>query len=193
MSAGSNTPGRGSIGDHQLCLECGARNFPGATKCFLCGQQLKPIRQGIRPPPLAPTRGPTTFSLTTLLLFVTYAGVCFGLIRAAPGLGILFIALTVPGIRLFATGSGMRAPGQQTTFWGQITEFTLTLGIGLLALAAGSIAFFAALFAICASLTASAGGPNANGTLAGPIAICVAVAVVFGAICVFLNNWLRRR
>jgi hypothetical protein len=157
MSQGTDIPGTGRGGNYQFCLECGAPNFPGSARCFLCGQDLKAIRQGVKPPPLPPTRGPMTYSLSTLFLIVTVAGICFGLIAIAPGLGIPIAVLLVPALfRTFEISSYRRARGERLTWEDKIGSFLATL-VGILLLI---VAGLAALFAVCASITDANAGRN---------------------------------
>jgi hypothetical protein len=187
MSPGNDIPDASQGGNYHFCLDCGAPNFPGSAKCFLCGHDLTAIRQGVKPPPLPPMRGPMTYSLSTLFLIVTLAGVCFGLIAAAPVLGIPLAVLMVPALlRTFEISSERKARGEEPGVEKLIGSFLSTfVSIVLLIVAAGA-ALCAAFFALCISMNRPS-GPS-------PTELLIAIGFAIGAAATFLAaNWLFKR
>lgn len=175
------------------CLECGAVNFTTAKKCYLCGKELTPPRPGALPPPLPqPTRGPWTYSLSTLFLIVTLAGVCFGLIAAAPGLGILISVLVAPAlVRTFAISRVHRAKGEKLSTEQKIGGFLMSLAIMIAIVVAAAAAIVAAVAAICFSLQNSRSmSGDAQLTLALGVGGTLALIV---SIWIFIRTWPRRR
>jgi len=177
------------------CIECGARNFSSAKKCYLCGAELKPIRPGARPQPLptAVTRGPLTYSLSTLFLIVALAGVCFGLIATAPGLGIPVAVLVAPAfIRTLAEIRQQKMAGEKPRAGDKIGAFFESLSVTVMAAVPGTIAFGAAFFAASTFSLANLNRPASNETVwfrAFGAATLVALAV---GIPLYIKFWPRR-
>ena len=196
MSVGSGHPLAGPV-NPILCPECGAVNFASATKCYLCGRVLVPAKEGrdrrrCRRRYRGRLRGPATYSLSTLFLFVTLACVCFALIAASPGLGIPVAVLVAPAlVRTFVIARVQQSRGIKPSAEKKVGDFFLSLAIMLLIVVAAGFAFCAAFFVVC--LTSL----NSRGASENSIVIFSLCAGVVGAlaagILIFVQTWPFRR
>src|SRR5262245_38737788 len=180
------------------CLDCGALNYTSATKCYLCGEELTPALPGTPPPLPTPlpleTRGPATFSLSTLFLIVTLAGVCFGLIAAAPGLGIPVTVLVVPAmIRTLAETRQQQRLGERPTTEHKIGNFFESLAVILAVIVAAGVAFFTA----CSVIGFGLGAFTKFESPAFGVVVVLALgagllAAVFVTVLIFKRTWPQR-
>lgn len=175
------------------CSECGGANFTTAKKCYLCGKELTPPLPGALPPPLPqPTRGPWTYSLSTLFLIVTLAGVCFGLIAAAPGLGIPVAVLIAPAfIRTLVITAQRRAHGDKPTAEEKVGGFFASLAIVLAIVLAAGAAFFAACSVVC--LTTVNSRRMSDGTMVALALGAGAIVALPVGIWILVRTWPKRR
>src|SRR5690242_3571833 len=84
------------------CHACQARLHSGAEKCWLCGAAVAADAgdtiANVSPvaPPTAASRPATSFSLATLMLFVTLVAIVCGVFSLAPGLGAIMGLVLLP-------------------------------------------------------------------------------------------------
>jgi hypothetical protein len=143
------------------CPECGAPFPDDGTNCWLCGWKLgdpvgvRPKRQGpSRANPYAPPapRDPAdlkwTFSLSTLFLWTALVAVVMGVVRIAPGLGILLgffcfpAALHTTAVASYRKNRWRRALTVREKIFVFIESFALFLSIAIavVASAVGAVA-----------------------------------------------------
>jgi hypothetical protein len=159
----------------------------------LCGEELTPPLPGTPPPPPpGQAGGPLTYSLSTLFLIVTLAGVCFGLIAAAPVLGIPVTVLIVPAlIRTFTTARRQQARGERPTAEEKIGSFFASMGLILAIVMGAAIAFFAACSVVGFGLAAGIKNPDSP---AGAVMIYLAlVAGLVAAVTVGVWGYIYDR
>lgn len=211
MSTADDNPNVTPFSGNPFCCECGAANYAGATKCYLCGREfteaeraalprgrtvgqpqpteipsalVSPIDQAARTSPTA--RGPLTYSLSTLFLIVTLAGVCFGLIAAAPALGIPVTLLVTPAlIRTFVI---LRRDEQSPTTEDKVYGFVGSLGIAFMVMLAAGIAFFAA----CSAVGFGLAGISLSAAILGGL-VAGAIAAIVVAVWIFRRTLPRRK
>lgn len=121
MTDPANSP-RSSRPAITVCPACGFGLFPNRVGCSLCGwgeQRHDANAAASKLPVYQPANHDhhgqleTTFSFSSLLLFLTVGCVCLGVIRIAPGLGILLAIVTLAGdgtvgsVGSHRTGRGM--------------------------------------------------------------------------------------
>jgi hypothetical protein len=84
------------------CATCRATQLPGAERCWLCGEPVSGSAEGtatgvsptaVQQPASVPA---ASFSLSTLMLFVTLVSVVCGVISIAPGVGIALGLILLP-------------------------------------------------------------------------------------------------
>jgi hypothetical protein len=220
MSGTEDTPDR-PRNANPFCRECGAANYAGATKCYLCGREfteteravLPPVRslgrtplarqlppqlpgttdQRASPSPLA-ARGPLTYSLSTLFLIVTLACVCFGLIAAAPGLGIPVTVLVIPAmIRTLAETRQQQRLGERPRTEDKIGSFFVSLAVMFAVIVAAGVAFFTA----CSAIGFGLGTLTRFDSPAFGVVVLLALgsglfAAVFVTVLILRRTWPRR-
>jgi hypothetical protein len=149
------------------------------------------------PPPLpgssaAPRRGPATYTLSTLFLYVTLACVFCGLIAAAPGLGIPLAVLVTPALVRTMFASRLReTQGLPVTAEHKIEAFALSFGLMILVTIAAGVAFFAACSAVCVSVEGAQGmSDNARVTMGLGAGALAAIGV---GILILVRTWPRRK
>jgi len=89
-----------------VCPQCGAEVAVGRDRCWLCGANFgTPFKATSAPPANQPPPSPVlqpqferTFSLSSLMLVVTWVAVCLGVASAVPGLGILLGIASAPAL-----------------------------------------------------------------------------------------------
>ncbi len=197
-----------------ICPECGATNFPGTTKCYLCGHQFSEAERVVSPSKndvlqlaehrLAPSesrsarsmdsrvlsRGPNTYSLSTLFLAVTVVCVFCGLIAAAPGLGIPLAVLITPAlIRSLTAIRIQQSEGVRATVESKISIFFSSLGVMILVLIAAGAAFFAACSVV--GFGALSTSPSASAIILA-FGAGTFMALVVGVL-IMVRTWPRRK
>jgi len=196
------------IAGPMYCGDCGAENAPGRAACWLCFKPLlvppsvsqaspgSVVTAELVPPTgtsVVPRAGsPSSFNLSSLMLVVTLAAVCFGVFRAAPGLAVLLLIVVAPALfRTFVSGVRRKERGEKFGTAEKVLAFAGSLGIMLLIAVAAGISFFATCWVACfgVALTNTNGMDNALqvGLIGG---LLVALTLSIG---LFILFWPRRR
>jgi hypothetical protein len=117
------------------CHACQARLHPGAEKCWLCGALVTADAgdsvanvSAALPPTTAP-RPATSFSLATLMLFVTLVAIVCGVFYLAPGLGAIMGLVLLPVMthtvisvrRVESLGATLGTQDQIAMFFGSLS------------------------------------------------------------------------
>lgn len=136
------------------CNACHAQLKPSETRCWLCGaavptsaEAIATTQRAVAPSPTTARRA-TSFSLSTLMMFMTLMAVVCGVFSIAPGVGAVMaivllpvLAYTVISARREAAMGYTLAPGDRVMlFFGSLALVAAT-GV------AASIAFGASCFA----------------------------------------------
>jgi hypothetical protein len=134
----------------RVCTSCGA--VVDGPKCWLCGSPS--AESGVladrHASATAPARGPQTFGLSSLFLFVTLTAICLGVLVAVPGLGIVLAVISVPAfVRASASAARERAAGHTAEPADKIRFFLTSIGLVVVIAVAGFAAFFAACLVAC--------------------------------------------
>jgi hypothetical protein len=131
----------------------------------------------------APARGPQTFGLSSLFLFVTLIAICLGVLVAVPGLGIVLAVISVPAfVRASASAARERAAGHEAEPADKIRFFLTSLGLVIVIAIAGFAAFFAACLVACPIVLS-----------ADSDALILFFMAVAGVIAVTLMGWLFKK
>jgi len=147
----------------QFCPDCGAAFSREGTYCWLCGWKLgdpfgvrpkQPGSPGVIPTAsLAPTNTADpkwTFRLSTLFIWTAMVAVVMGVVRIAPGLGILLGIFSVPAALFTISVSAYRKrrSGRALTTGEKVGSF-----VGAFATVAGTFAIIM-LIAIAVAIAA---------------------------------------
>jgi hypothetical protein len=122
------------------CPSCGARVQAQAARCWYCEGELRLVDPRSLPgriqaamtavPPLPQPGEPLQFSLTTLLVVLTFVAACLGISVAVPPLGIPLSVIAAGGlVRTLAVGHYYRRLGMPYLLDDRIGEFTVSCGI----------------------------------------------------------------
>lgn len=166
----------GAITSPATCPHCGAERVAGATVCWLCRAQ-----QAERPAPL-PSGGPAPanpyaaprsipsppqFALSSLLLVMTLAALCVGLVSVAPGLIVPLLIFVLPAIiRTTIVTSRKGASGEVMTTGRKALTFLASIGIVYVIWMAGMVAFFGACAVVVGATAMSSNiNPDAENLL----------------------------
>lgn len=133
--------------------------------------------------------GRFSFSLSTLLLLMTLAAICFGLLAAAPGLGVPMCVLLVPVlIRTVMVVRRREASGLPVSRAKKIGLMATSFGVATVVAVVVAVAAFCSFCGVC---LLGIGGSNEEAMLGAGIMFSLAgVSVVM---LVFLGKWIRRR
>lgn len=187
------------------CTECGASWRIGADCCWLCGAvpsssaasaAAVPMVEAARPAPLERIG---SYSLASLMMFITLASVVLGVSTIAPGIGIpLGIVFTVVWLRTTAVARRRAAHGLPVTRTERVQLFLASLGASavLIALtcAAGCAAYFAACFACMGTYFGLQGAFGENAAAAfGYIVYGIVALVIVGPTLWAVTRVIKRR
>jgi hypothetical protein len=178
------------------CPQCGAEIRSSDGRCWLCrwkpGDVVPPPVLIARPPEREP--GPWQFSIGGLLIVTTVIAVCFGALRAAPGLGVLLIILlavsAVPAVIRAQVLRSRRQAGDSPRVASErrlayVESFAVTIG----AIIAGSVV--CGVVAIVAVLVACSGMSQPHWKATEGIAtVLLFGSPVLGLIVAGLIYWL---
>lgn len=143
-------------GGKYRCPYCDAINFtqappPDTLKCWMCAETFPNDKAlPVGPAEDVPVEQNFVFGITSLMLVVTLAAVGFGLFRAMPGLGVLFLVVLTPALVraqiVTRREQKLNAPlTKQQQFRAFFTSFATTMGV----LALIGIGVVVALFGTC--------------------------------------------
>ncbi len=200
-----------------LCPACGTEQPWDQKLCWLCAaplsertvEQSKPPKQ---PPPSAPPQQPLarpaivlsdahviaetarpTFLLSTIILVVTLAAICFGLLRQAPGLTIPMCVLLLPVF--IRTGMVLRRReqvGKQTSIGTKIGLFAGSFLVATIMACTVSVAAFLSFCGACLVLGSVGSSFARSESMLLGLSGCAAAAVVIAIGAGFLS-WSRSR
>lgn len=155
------------------CPKCGAQSWEETYQCWLCRQKLLSApRVAAEPAALLPPKTVVTaqnltpattqamvpetarrvfsFSLSTLMIYITAIAVGLGLGMLHPALGIIYgIFIMLPMIATTLYGVRRRFRGKVDTFWKRVGRFVLNVVIFVSVLVAIVVAIGIACFLIC--------------------------------------------
>jgi len=180
----------------QICSQCDAGQGDPREKCWLCGTALPPFSSQTVATPLdiSETR-PTqafSFSLSTLLLLMTLASVCLGLITLYPGLGVLVCVLLVPAlVRTARVVQHYKAIGVPVSNAQKAGLLLASFGVATVLTTVTIVAVFSS---VCGVLILVFYGDEGGGNdlLAWGIGTC-AFAVAMITLAIALIKWDHRR
>ncbi|MGB6043189.1 MAG: hypothetical protein WBF93_08545 [Pirellulales bacterium] len=184
-------------GGERTCVECGAQVSAVGPDCWLCGASLQNeahITPARPPDAIAPPRvEPISFGLSTLMLIVTLAAICFGLLGRAPGLAVPMCVLLVPVfVRTVMVVRRRQAAGAPVSAWEKVGLFAGSFGVASLLAVVVSVAAFCSFCGVCLLAVSTDKSYGGGETLAFGIGMCTAAAAALVAI-VFIIKWIRRR
>lgn len=184
-------------GNGPLCPECDAPVIPDRSDCWLCGAKL--ANQGHVPtavPPRAiapPSSEPISFGLSTLMLIVTLAAVCFGLLVQAPGLAIPMCVLLIPVfVRTVMVVRRREASGLPVSPMQKVGMFLGSFGVASLLAVVVCVAAFCSFCGVCLLAVSPDQKYGGAGVALWGIGMCAAAAAAVVGI-VFIAKWIRRR
>ena len=127
-----------------------------------------------------------------MLLLVTLASVCMGLIVALPGLGIVACILMGPVfIRTLRVVRYREAQGQEVPPSEKVAMFLGSFAVASVIAVIACICAFCSFCGVCASIFALGSGPGQDAWLFAVIMIPIAILSFWGV--VRLIKWNRRR
>ena len=134
-------------GSTTACPQCGAELAAAETRCWLCLNERRPAGEadtaGTVEAPAAQRPERWTYSLGSLLLFITLIAVTLGLMGVSPGIGIVFGVLATPAlIRTAVAASRARAAGEGLNGYEKAWIFLASAGIVLCTGLAAGVAFY---------------------------------------------------
>jgi hypothetical protein len=141
------------------CPYCHAELAPAAGSCWLCHRDLATgatadqpsLPVAVPPPELA-----GSFSLSSLMLFVTLAAVLLGVITITRGLGVpLAVVAFVVWVRTATTVEQLRQRGKAVTVGQKIRMFLASFGMAVVTLLLVAVAGCAALCSACFAMFAT--------------------------------------
>lgn len=178
----------------QGCPKCGAQQPRKLAECWLCGTELteESFAAGTADPVrIAPER--FSFSLSTLLLLVTLASVCFGLLVVAPGLGVPMCVLLVPVlVRTAMVVRRREAVGRPVSRAEKISLVVSSLGVASVLAVVVSAAAFAGFCGVCLLIVSADNHYGGSGALVWGLVMCCAAAAAVGA-TIGVIKWIRQR
>ena len=170
-----------------VCSKCGASQPRQLDRCWLCGVAF----DGAPVTGVVAHEQPASYSLSTLLLIMTLACICFALLAVAPGLGVFVGILLVPVfIRTSLVLKKREAKGIATS---RAEKWSLALGSFAVATVMAILVLSTSFAAFCFSCLAgySAAG---NGNDSGPIIIaCLVGGSVLLLMVYLMAKWARER
>lgn len=182
------------VGQRVVCPECGAQQGNHQGSCWLCRADLAQVNV----PPAAPSASetavsppqqPFSFQLSTMMLLVTLAAVCFGLLAAAPGLAIPMCVLLIPVVvRTSMVVSRRQAAGKPVSVSQKVGLFLTSFAVATVLSVVVLVAAFCSFCGVC--LMAFSGGTS-EAAIWG-VLIC-AVGIAAAATTVYLVKEVKRR
>ena len=178
----------------KVCPKCSAQQPLGTDLCWLCGAEV-PVDGGaevvVDPVAVAPQR--FSFSLSTLLLLITLASVCMGLLAVAPGLGVPMCVLLVPVlVRTAMVVRRREAAGLPVSRVEKIGLAASSFGVASVLAIVVSAAAFAGFCGVCLLMVSADGRYGGPGMFAWGVGMCFIAALAVW-ISIGVLKWIRRR
>jgi len=171
----------------RICPQCGAKQLGAAEKCWLCTGGLAGVAQG----PATPDR--FSFSLSTLMLIITLASVCLGLLAVEPGLGVFVCVILMPVfIRTAIVLRKREAQGMDVPPSAKISLFVASFFTALVVAMVVQGAAFGTFCLVCLTTYSAAGDRGELETYMIIVSFLVAGGVTL-LIAWPLGIWIRRR
>ncbi len=134
--------------DGGRCPECHAVLPPGKDRCWLCQRSVTPS-VGINPY-ASPAVGEYSYSLSSLLVVVTFTAVICGLFVIAPGFAILAVVLATPAlVRTMLVVRRRTRQGSRPTTSTKVSLFVMSMGVTYVLLVVVSVVAFGTFFVSC--------------------------------------------
>jgi hypothetical protein len=162
------------------CHDCKAQLQIGDEQCWLCGAKVTSVPGAAtvrksavaRPTPGGPV---ASFSMATLMMFVTLVAIVCGLFSIAPGVGVALALVLLPVLAHTAIAANREETSGHSLRPGErIMLFFASLGLIVMAGVAASIAFGVTCFA------GFVGGAALGGTLGAKGEASIGWGAVFG-------------
>jgi hypothetical protein len=198
-------PGELSAAKVPLCPQCCAELQLGVQRCWLCGAQGEALKSAATVAESAPgtilhtSLDPAgSYSLASLMMFVTLACVVLGVSTLAPGIGIpLGMVMLTVWLRTAAVARRRQARGQTLDHMDRAQLFVASFGVAMALIAVTCVAGCAAYLAACFACIATYAALEPLGDDAGMAVAYLVYAVVGLAIVVptiwFVTRVIRRR
>ncbi len=178
--------------DAEVCSQCGATQERPLEKCWLCGAAISSLSSPDVSVSTAPKKQPYqaySFSLFMLLLIMTLASVCMGLIITSPGLGVLVCVLLVPVlVRTVRVVRHRETVGEPVSNAEKVRLFLASFGVASSLVVVISIAILASLGSVCMLVFAG----NDDQALPWAIGLC-ALAMAAFVLIIGISRWIYRR
>ena len=195
-----NVPGSKTADRAGVCYRCKAPLHAGAHSCWLCGTSLDSRMRAeasgseSSSAALAAMEPVGSFSLASLMMFVTLACVVLGVLTLWPGVGIpLGIILLVVWSRTVAVAWHRQQRGLEVTQPEKVQLFLASFGAALALIAvtcvAGCAAFVAACFACAATM--NVGGDAASMLVFAGVAAAIVIPTLWWVAKVIRRRWRR--
>lgn len=175
----------------RTCIKCGAQQPRETKTCWLCGalttlDSHKPQATN----PVRPASDRFSFSLSTLLLLMALAAVCFGLLAEAPGLGVPMCVLLVPVlVRTAKVVRRREAAGLSVSRAEKISLMATSFGVATVVAVVVAVAAFCSFCGVCLLVMSPGGAPD---TLVWGTGMCIVAALAILLFAVMIK-WIRRR
>ncbi|MDH3719206.1 MAG: hypothetical protein OES79_13895 [Planctomycetota bacterium] len=185
------------VGQDEVCPECGARRAAADKICWLCAAPLQrvttPLEISARDLVGPPHIERFSFALSTVMLVITLASVCFGLLAVAPGLAVPMCVLLVPVfVRTMMVVRRREAAGMSVSPLQKVGLFLGSFAVATILSVVIAVAAFCSFCGVCLVVISGDSSYGGSETLLWGIGMCSAAAAAVVAI-VFIFKWIRRR
>lgn len=176
-----------------ICPHCNAKQLGPSGNCWLCHKPLQEKPFSAPAPSVMPPREPEnfSFSLATMLLLMTLASVCMGLLVAVRGWGIFACIIMVPVFfRTVRVVRHREARGKDVSPGEKIALFATSFAVSSVLVIVVCVSAFCSFCGVCLTLVSL--GDYSGDTLPWGIGMCL-IAVVGFVVMVKMIQWIRRR
>ncbi len=173
------------------CPECHAVLSSGAERCWLCERAVTPPADVN--PYASPAVGEYSYSLSSLLIVVTFVAVNCGLFLIAPGLAILAAVLATPALLRTMLVVHQRARrGKSADATTKLSLFFVSFMVTGLLLSVVCVVACGTFFVTClGGLESSGGSPRSLNSVLTLAGFCSLIAT--GATMALLSKWVVNR
>ena len=186
--------------DRQRCPFCHAVLLPGASRCWLCEAEVQRAAAHDAAAPLAASRAVPverlgTYSLASLMMFVTLVAIILGISTISFGVGIpLGVMLLVAWWRTAAVSRRRATIGKSLTRSEQAHMYLSSFGLAIALLVMVAVGVGVALFSICFGFITVAGGMGGGpNDLVGQFVVCVVSFLAALGLILLAVKWDRYR